>query len=162
MTNSHAAHSLLNSTNNCNRKLVVLFWLIRLSVPVLIAGVIFAWYSWSQNEAESLDQLTKKNALMTAKVWIASARYRSDSTAYTEYRDSLLVEEATSIDEMDQFLKMYEGEPENYLRFSSLVSKYIDSLSKIEDIKEWTDSTVVESVNYWEIDTVITAQPRMR
>lgn len=133
-----------------------MFWLKRLLVLVLIVGGGFAWYSWYQNEAENLEQLTKKTALLTARVWIASARYRSDSTGYIAYRDSLLDEEATTVEEIDQFLKLYEDEPENYIRFSNLVSKYVDSLSKIEDVLKWTDSTGEESGDSLATDTVLT------
>lgn len=139
-----------------------MFWVKRLSVLVLIAGVAFGWYSWNQSKAADLEQLTQKNALLTARVWIASAKYRTDSTGYIQYRDSLLKEAATSVEEIDRFLKMYENEPENYMRFSNLVSKSVDSLSKIEDLQSWNETAKNESDDSLDADSAIVLQPRRR
>lgn len=69
-------------------------------------------------------------AWATARVWLASATYRYDPDSFLAYRDSLIVADSLSLDDLAAYIKLYDEEPEQYVGFAKQVNRYIDSLSK--------------------------------
>ncbi len=71
-------------------------WVKRLLPFVLIVAIWFG-YDWYSTRREAL-MLAEEHryALATARVWVATARFRLDEKGYLQYRDSLLAAEGLS------------------------------------------------------------------
>ena len=108
-------------------------WFKRL-LPILIVGAVWIGYQqWQLRADQERNREEKRLALVTAKVWVATATYRDDSARYLAYRDSLLEVSGVAGEDLYDYLERYENKPEQYLPFALKVSKYVDSLVKIQD-----------------------------
>jgi len=100
---------------------------------VLIA-LVWAGYHyggrWLDNRREAEE---KRLALVTARTWLATARFRENPDRFLAYRDSLLDEAGVTREEISEYLKRYGGREEKYLPFAHKVQYYVDSLARIED-----------------------------
>jgi hypothetical protein len=77
-------------------------------------------------------QQTASHALLTAQVWLATAKYRQEPERFIAYRDSLLRAHSLSKERMRDYLDRYKNHPEEYDLLTRLANKYVDSLSVIE------------------------------
>lgn len=110
-----------------------MIWVKRLTPLVLVVllglGYHYGRKYYENRHAAEQDRL----ALVTAKVWVATARYRHNPDQYIHYRDSLLAADHVSKGDLDAFLKRFESTPEDYFPFAEAVRVYVDSLVRIED-----------------------------
>ena len=72
-------------------------------------------------------------ALVTAQVWIATAKYRNEPERYIQYRDSLLRASGVAREEISGYLERTGDPPEELLPFAQRVQGLVDSLYRIED-----------------------------
>lgn len=110
-----------------------MIWLKRL-LPILV--ILLAWFGWkrySAFQAEKAAALDLRNADITARVWVASANFRSDAPAFLAYRDSLLSANNITTDELFRYLELFERDMDRQFAFSQLVSKKVDSLVRVAD-----------------------------
>ena len=110
-----------------------MIWFKRL-LPIL--AILLAWFGWktySASRAEKAATLDLRNATVTAQVWIASAKLRSDPQNFLAYRDSLLSANNITTEEMFRYLDLFEHDLDRQSTFSQLVSKKIDSMVRVAD-----------------------------
>ena len=110
---------------------IVLIWIKRIAPLVLIIVLIGGYNYFRETQKEDIIETSKDHALVTAKVWYASARFRDDPERFENYRDTILVEANLSKDQMYQFLELYKNKPVNYEVFAHWVSYYVDSLYEL-------------------------------
>ena len=110
-----------------------MIWLKRLLPVIVLAaavGIYFLWDKWSaQRELREQDRV----ALVTAQVWIATAKYRNEPERFIQYRDSLLAASGVRREEVFGFLERSGDPPEELLPFARKVQELVDSLYRIED-----------------------------
>ena len=110
-----------------------MIWLKRLLPIIILAaavGVYFLWDKWSaQRQLQEQDRV----ALVTAQVWIATAKYRNEPERFIQYRDSLLKASGVKREEVFGFLERTGDPPEELLPFARRVQWLVDSLYRIED-----------------------------
>jgi len=58
---------------------------------------------------------------------------RNDPERYLAYRDSLLQASGVTFEALYDYLERYEKRPEQYLPFALKVSRYVDSLARLQD-----------------------------
>lgn len=129
-----------------------LIWLKRLVPFILIAAIIGGYYFYREKQKEEIIETSKEHALVTAKVWYASARFKDEPEKFENYRDTVLADAGLSKEQMYQFLELYKNVPVNYEVFAQWVSYYVDSLYEIgqgydkkKDYKQ--DSVGVKVIN---------------
>jgi hypothetical protein len=107
-------------------------WLKRLA-PFALAFLI--WFGWrhASDYRENLRlEGERKMAIVTARLWIASARFRDSSEVYLAYRDSLLGAHDLHLEQFQAYANRYSEEPEKFEQFTGLVSTMVDSLYQSE------------------------------
>ncbi|MBD3257269.1 hypothetical protein GF377_02460 [candidate division GN15 bacterium] len=128
-------------------------WVKRLLPLVVIAVGYFGytlWHDWyTSSRAEELD----RTALITARVWVGTARYAGDQDRFLTWRDSLLEAQGITVEEAEEFLERYQREEEQFLEFAQRVKTYVDSLSKLEDS--------LRTARFREADTAVTGDTIM-
>ena len=107
-------------------------WFRRLAPLILIAIVIRGWVWWSDYTEYQQFAADEKIAVVTAHLWIASAKYRSEPDRYLTYRDSILTANNLTIVEIDALTKKYTDDPDKYRQFSNMVKLLSDSLYQVE------------------------------
>jgi hypothetical protein len=105
-----------------------LVWLKIIATVVVLTAVVVGYVFYSQWDAEKKAQQDELYARAAARVWVASAWFRSDPEGFIAYRDSLLSEDSLSARTMMDYFTLYQKHPEEYLQFTQLVSRYVDSL----------------------------------
>lgn len=130
-----------------NESWLSLIWLKRvlpLIVIAALAGGYFLWDDWSTaRRLADEDQV----ALVTAQVWIATAKYRNDPERYIEYRDSLLEANDVPRDRVYALLGRQEDQPEELLPFARKVQRLVDSIYRIEDsVARETEKRIRDSI----------------
>ena len=87
-------------------------------------------------------------ALVTAQVWVATAKYRDDAERLLNYRDSLLAANGLSKEQMFEYVQRSKGESEGLLPFTQRLRELVDSLARIEDsLLKGTPEPVIDSVS---------------
>lgn len=109
-----------------------MIWLKRILPLVLIVVGWLGYTQYRQYRTERFYADAERYALVTAKVWLASAQYRDDPGRFSAVRDSLLAASDLSRAKVDEYLKLYDARPEAYSSYVRLVKKYIDSLATSE------------------------------
>ena len=109
-----------------------MLWLKRLILLILLLVIVFGYFLYNKISTERQHQQAVRQALVTAQVWIATARYRLEPERFIAYRDSLLKARSLSIEKMQDYIDWYKNRPEEYDLFTRLVNQYVDSLSAIE------------------------------
>jgi len=124
-----------------------LIWLKRV-LPLIVIGALaggyIMWDDWytARRLAEE-----DKVALVTAQVWIATAKYRNDPERYIEYRDSLLEASNVPRERIYAFLGRQEDQPEELLPFARKVQRLVDSIYRIEDsVARETEKRIKDSL----------------
>jgi len=105
-----------------------LIWVKRLIPLVILVAVWFGYSYYTNQQEEQFSKLTRKQALVTARVWYLSVRFRKKPEIFLSLRDSILNHSGVSKDEIQQYLQLYSDEPEKYEQFARQVSYFIDSL----------------------------------
>jgi len=106
-----------------------LIWLKRL-LPLILIGL--GWLGYTQYQEYRVRRFyddAERYALVTAQVWLASAKYRDHQQQFLSFRDSLLEAAGLSPEKIDEYLRRYAARPETYTPYLRLVKKYVDSLS---------------------------------
>lgn len=110
-----------------------MIWVRRFVPLVVIAGIWFAYRVYTSSQSEREERLRQPYALITAQVWVASAKFRNDPERFLRFRDSLLRAHSLSTESLRGVVDSYRDEPERLDLFSAMVKKYVDSLIAIED-----------------------------
>ena len=110
-----------------------MIWVKKLAPLVILGLIALAWYTYDSVSTREMDRATDEYALVTAQVWIASAKYRQQSEQFVSWRDSLLASRALSLEKLEEYLDLYEAQPEESYVFVHRVRGYVDSLFLIED-----------------------------
>jgi len=134
LTGFHWTFSLVYYTLTGNGKFASnMLWLKRLS-PIVLIGLIASTF-FVMREKRSAEEIRQVDAYARAmaQVWVASASFRYDEDQFIAFRDSILKDRGVAIADIESFFKKYEAAPEEYDVFTSLVSKYVDSLFRIKD-----------------------------
>jgi hypothetical protein len=96
-----------------------------------LAGILGGYRLWSDARTEKNLAEARKYALVTAQVWVASARFRNDSTTFLAWRDSALAANGLSKQKMTEYLEIHKDRAEDYYKFAELVNRYVDSLYRL-------------------------------
>jgi len=108
-------------------------WFKRLAPLFLILALWLAYTGYQRWQIDRRRDQDREHALVTAEVWVATARFRNDPDAYLVYRDSILEANGLSTAEMFEYLRRYRKHPEQYHSFTTAVNYYVDSLYQVED-----------------------------
>jgi hypothetical protein len=118
-----------------------------LAVLIIVSGYI----TYNRLSKKRQYEQTAQHALVTAQVWIASARLRGEPERFAAYRDSLLKAYGLTKDDLQQYLGIYRDRPEQYEVFAELVKRYVDSLSvsetETQNIGDTTAAVTEDTVN---------------
>ncbi|RKX24092.1 MAG: hypothetical protein DRP45_08975 [Candidatus Zixiibacteriota bacterium] len=124
-----------------------MIWLKRF-IP--FAVILLGWFGYafvSDFLASERESQTDRTALITARVWIATAEYQDDPDGFIQYRDSLLEAEDITPDQLFAWLEQYKGRPERSLQFTQRIQHYVDSLYQVEEARlKAEDAAVSDSV----------------
>ena len=110
-----------------------MIWIKRIAplVVIFLAWLGYTLYTdYSQQRRASYE---RSLALVTAQVWIASAKFRDDPQRFVAFRDSLLAAHDFTPAELREFTTAYEDNPGEYEHVTGMVSMFVDSLYLIED-----------------------------
>jgi hypothetical protein len=107
-------------------------WLKRLSPLILILVLWFAYSTYNKYREKKLLAEADHHALVTAQLWVGSAKYRNDPARFASFRDSIIKVNSLSTSEMDNYLKSLETNLDYQEIFANKINFYIDSLIKIE------------------------------
>jgi len=99
----------------------------------MVAAAILGYFLWQDYRQNSRTAEEDRMALMTARVWVKTARYAGQTDRFVAWRDSTLAAEGMSKDEVAVFLDRWTNHQEEYLSFTQKVQKLVDSLARIED-----------------------------
>jgi len=110
-----------------------LVWFKRLLPIIVIAAAWFGYQQWQLHTDKKRNLEEQRIALVTAQVWVATATNRNDPERYLAYRDSLLQASGVTFEALYDYLERYEKRPEQYLPFALKVSRYVDSLARLQD-----------------------------
>lgn len=110
-----------------------MLWIKRLLPFVIIIGGWFGYDYYINQQLVKQQILEEKYASVTALVWVASAKYRTDPEQFTHYRDSVLNVYNTDNQKVEQYIKQFEKSPEAMGPLTNLIKVKIDSLLIIED-----------------------------
>ncbi len=111
---------------------MVLLWVKRLTLIILVPVIVFGYSFYERISTKRQNQQTVEHALVTAHVWIAAAKFRSEPERFLAYRDSLLRAHSLSAERIQDYMNRNKNRPEEYDLFTRLVNHYVDSLSVIE------------------------------
>ena len=101
---------------------IILIWLKRFTpLVIILAGWLFFHFYSGENETKKADD-DQKYALLTAQVWVASAKYRSEPEKFKEYRDSLLLASGLDNQKAIDYIKQYENSSDQLVNFADLVN----------------------------------------
>ena len=118
-----------------------MIWLKRIAPFVLIAVLWFSYSWYTEQQRSEIRSENNKYALLTAKTWIASVKYRENPEKFLAYRDSLLTAENASVELVKEYVERYRTQSEYIENFSNEVKECVDSLMVIEDsLKAVADS----------------------
>ncbi|MDZ4722726.1 MAG: hypothetical protein SGI97_02295 [candidate division Zixibacteria bacterium] len=107
-------------------------WLRRLSPFILVAVLWFGYRLIGDQRTLSQNAERELFGLATAKVWIATAKYRDQPEKFLLYRDSLLSEMELSPEQMFDYIEKSEDDPDRMLLFTQVVKRLIDSLYSVQ------------------------------
>lgn len=124
----------------------ILLWLRRLILLISLVALVLGYLSYKSIITIRQVRQARKHALVTAQVWVASARFRNEPQRYITYRDSLLTAHGLSKELIQAYLDRYKNQPEKYEDFAKLVEQFVDSLSAIEikSLRADSNDTIVE------------------
>jgi len=111
----------------------MLIWIKRTAPFVIIAVALYAWLEISDRRVEAEIAQNQRYALAVARVWVVSAKLRAEPQEFIRFRDSLLAADSLSTQDIIDFVKLYENDPERLQPFSQLVQEFVDSLLDIDD-----------------------------
>ena len=110
-----------------------MIWFKRLLPFAAIVLIWLAYNIWDRSVTKRQKEEEDRLALVTAQVWVGTAKYRDDPERYLAYRDSLLDASGVPRERVFAFLKQREDQPEELLPFAQEVRRLVDSLCQVED-----------------------------
>lgn len=110
-----------------------MLWIKRFVFILFIIIVFTGYFILKKITIYREEQLARRYAKLTALSWINAALYDNDPEKYRKFRDSLLKANGSSVEDVEEYLKLYNRAPENYIYFATLLNTYVDSLCKRED-----------------------------
>ena len=105
----------------------------RLIPLVAIAAIWFGYKQFQSGKQARMEAEMHQKATVVAHLWYASAKYRTNSARYQEFRDSLLEFNKLSKDDLLAFTEQFQHDPQANVLMMDLVSKAVDSLYPHED-----------------------------
>jgi hypothetical protein len=128
-----------------------LVWIRRVVFLLLIIIIVSGYYVITRTGSYVGRKEADKYANITARIWVATARFNDNPEQYRQYRDSLLKAENITKEELNDYLREYERAPEKYLMFITAVNFKVDSMINFEDSllnpSEWLPSDSVLQVD---------------
>ena len=125
-----------------------MIWFKRV-VPILV--IVLAWLGYTvftDYSRKHRAAYERSLALTTARIWIASAKYREDPNGYLAFRDSVLTANDFTLDEVRELKTRYESDPAEYEAVAAMVSDFVDSLFLLEDsLRRLTPDTTAPSAS---------------
>ena len=110
-----------------------MIWLKRLLPFIVLGATAYGYYLWDKTTTERHLAEQDRLALLTARIWVATAEYRDDPERFLAYRDSLVAAAGLSHDKVFDFLDQYSDDPEGLLPFSQQISDLVDSIYRVDD-----------------------------
>ncbi len=110
-----------------------MIWVKKLLPLVIIIVGIYLYVQYSQRKADEAAQRDREYALVTAQIWVASAKLRANPGEFARVRDSLLAASSLNRDSVLNFIKADSAAPERLSPFMTMVQEFMDSLLEIED-----------------------------
>jgi hypothetical protein len=110
-----------------------LIWIKRLVPFIIITAAVYLYLHFTSLKDEEEARLEQEYALVTAQIWVASARLRSQPEEFLRYRDSLLDEHSLTEQDLLAYVRSDSSSPEKLYPFSRTVQEMVDSLLDIED-----------------------------
>ncbi len=106
-----------------------MIWIKRALPFVVIVAAVYGYRMYDQYREREQAFQTRHYALATAHLWLARARFRNNPQMYDSFRDSILTAYGVSTEEITEFGRRHEDQPERYDTYARLVQKYVDSLT---------------------------------
>lgn len=100
----------------------------RYGILLLLVLVVAGWFTWNRVRANRLAEQRESYAQVVARLWVAGATFRSDTTGWAGYRDSIIALHGVSRERLEEYASRYESKPEKYLPFVERVQELVDSL----------------------------------
>lgn len=94
---------------------------------------VYFYLGYIRAEKEKRARIEDRYALVTAQIWVASAKHRANPEEFLRVRDSLLEADSLTSDDLRAFVAADSGQAEKLTPFMSLVQQYVDSLMDVED-----------------------------
>jgi len=110
-----------------------MLWLRRLAPIIVIVLIWFGYQLWDDWNSERRASREDRIALVTAQVWVATARFPDSTEKFILYRDSLLSASGLTPDDLITSIDPHRTEPEAALPLVQKIKSYVDSLVAIED-----------------------------
>jgi hypothetical protein len=110
-----------------------LIWTKRLAPLLVIIIGVLGYHFWTSYRQKSYVIEENRMALITAQVWVKTARFAGQPERFVAWRDSMMTAEDVSREELAGFLDRWTDHQEEYLSFVQRVQKCVDSLALIED-----------------------------
>jgi hypothetical protein len=107
-------------------------WFRRIWPIVLIAAILFGYNYYSKQQAALEVRRENQVALVTAKLWVASALYRHEPERYEQVRDSVLTATGLKQEHIELYMERYTSADINPAAFAEKVKFKIDSLVRLE------------------------------
>ena len=108
-----------------------MIWIKRALPFVVIVAAVFGYRMYDQYRERKQAIETRQYALTTAHLWLARAKFRNDPQMYDSFRDSILTAYGVSTEEITEFARRHQDQPERYDVYARLVQKYVDSLTPL-------------------------------
>lgn len=108
-------------------------WVRRFIFIVVIIIAVSGYFVITRTSNYLERKEADKYANITARIWLATARYSNNPERYHQFRDSLLKANDITKDELNGYLHEYEKSPEKYLLFVTAVNFKIDSILEFGD-----------------------------
>lgn len=124
-----------------------MIWLKRV-LPFLLIVAAWQGYAVYQNrKAARQEESDRLKAEVTARIWVASAKYRYEPARFVSFRDSILRAEGISAEEMFSLIDRVNNDPEHLLPYTRAMLDFVDSFSRLEDSLSRIDSAGTDSTD---------------
>ena len=106
-----------------------MIWLKRLLPLIVLAATWYGYDYFQKHQHESEVSEARQIARVTSQLWLANTDMRPDSARFLAFRDSLLLAERLTKDQIDVFLARFKEDPVKYDTFTVFLNYYVDSLT---------------------------------
>ena len=145
-----------------------IIWIKRFLPLVVLLAVWQGWDAYDQHQLKQELAVDKRMAAATVYMYLGATKFRADSLAYIDYRDSVLESMGVTPEELRQYAEGDSLDPIRYKRYVKLLGEMGDSLYRVEDsIRKAADTTNIDTALIDSLaqamktdQTPITAKPR--